>query len=368
MSTIATSSKVENLRPALPVPESTKVIFGRESKRTTSNDLTVTPEEIQWMLAKRDILSDAASYTPQQLEKDFGSSECEKILEAFDATFKGDSEKQNIVLPLLKWPGIGTRWRSFLSWIAKEQQVSIGGTDGDKTKIRTEIFTRYANHLGRITSYRALALDSSAFNRIIEKENCIFPTGQLRLPDDASPEQLQKSLYNIVDEHGICKVLVARLFIAHLQKMIGIDPSVSLHDDWQTTCIISSGYFSSRGQQEAKKVYLFEVSVPAILPCAWTLAEVGSFGEHFLGNRYRDHPAWFHFDSPAGGCWFDGTIQRTERYTFYGIPFLKEHALQRIYCFENIEEIGKAVQPFVNQQEKLHSRFPEGEAGPRMFQ
>ena len=34
------------------------------------------------------------------------------------------------------------------------------------------------------------------------------------------------------------------------------DPSISLHDDWQTTSVIASGYASS-----IKRVHLFEISV-----------------------------------------------------------------------------------------------------------
>eukprot|EP01050_Picozoa_sp_SAG11_P017222 SAG11_NODE_2458_length_3338_cov_4.659463_3_plen_70_part_00 len=34
----------------------------------------------------------------------------------------------------------------------------------------------------------------------------------------------------VVEEHGVAKVAVMRLFISHMGKIGGIDPSISLHD------------------------------------------------------------------------------------------------------------------------------------------
>ena len=96
----------------------------------------------------------------------------------------------------------------------------------------------FGRSLGRVVSYRALALDDAALTGILE-EDCIFPSGQLQVSAD--------TLAGIVDTHGVQAVCVCRLFIAYLRCILGHDPSVSLHDDWQTTSIIASGYVQAQG-------------------------------------------------------------------------------------------------------------------------
>ena len=86
-----------------------------------------------------------------------------------------------------------------------------------------------------MTTYRALALDEAALARVLAAD-CIFPSGQLRVSAEA--------LAAVVEGKGVRRVCVARLFIAHLRRLLGHDPSISLHDDWQTTALIASGYSS----------------------------------------------------------------------------------------------------------------------------
>ena len=122
-------------------------------------------------------------------------------------------------------------------------------------------FRAFANHLGRVSAYRALALDDEALDAILRTDN-ISPSGQLKV----SAEKLAK----VVETHGVRKVMVARLYISQLKHLIGHDPSLSLHDDWQTMTIIASGYSGG----DSKKVHLFKVSVPVVESLGWTLRDV----------------------------------------------------------------------------------------------
>jgi len=106
--------------------------------------------------------------------------------------------------------------------------------------------------VGRVRTYRAHSLDDAGLERIFQEDE-IFPSGRLRPGIDAA------HLRRVVEEHGVTKVAVVRLFISHMPKIGGVDPSISLHDDWQTTSIIASGYARS-----GKRVHLFELSVPAV--------------------------------------------------------------------------------------------------------
>ena len=68
--------------------------------------------------------------------------------------------------------------------------------------------------LGRVTTYRALAIDGDALQRIIDA-NCIFPSGQLRVGSE--------TLEQVVNTKGIQTVCVARLFISNLKRLLGHD-------------------------------------------------------------------------------------------------------------------------------------------------
>jgi hypothetical protein len=193
-------------------------------------------------------------------------------------------------------------------------------------------------------TYRALALDDKGLADILEAD-CIFPSGQLHV--DAG------ELVAIVEREGVRRVCVARLFIAHLQRLLGHDPSVSLHDDWQTTSIIASAY----AEGDHRPVYLFEVSCPVVESMGWTL-QAGAV----LGGASSRHPPWFCFTAPAtpDGVWFDGRKQRTERYCLYGVPFLRDR-LCRLFVFPPSAGVSVAdvVAPFALRQAELYTAFPQ---------
>merc|ERR1711879_760612 len=136
-----------------------------------------------------------------------------------------------------------------------------------------------------------------------------------------------------------------RLYISNMFRIGGNDPSISLHEDWQTTSIIASGYASS-----AKRVHLFELCVPAVETLGWNLQDVALRSSQFLGDGYGSDKRWFCFPSPAapGGTWFDSTLQRTERYGLYSVPHLSKR-LRRLYVFESTQELTRAATPFVRE-------------------
>mmetsp|Transcript_73459 Transcript_73459/g.192649 ORF Transcript_73459/g.192649 Transcript_73459/m.192649 type:complete len:265 (-) Transcript_73459:34-828(-) len=244
------------------------------------------------------------------------------------------------LLPALAWPGVGTRWREFLAWCVETGPAATPA----------EAFRSFGRSLGRVVTYRALAVDEAAL-RLILAADCIFPAGQLRVGSEA--------LEQIVNSKGVRTVCVARLFIAQLRRLLGNDPSISLHDDWQTTSLIASGYASCDKLDPARsrKVHLFEVSCPKVESIGWTLQEVALQRGEVLGDDGAGHEPWFCFPAPSvpDGVWFDGRLQRTERYGLYGVPFLSSR-LKRLLVFESIKEVGEVVKPFAARQAELHAR------------
>lgn len=289
----------------------------------------VSEEEIQWMMSRR-----CLEATEEALAHDYNAQEAKEMVKAFDDV--GISH----LLGILRWPGIGTRWRPFVKWIQ----------DGGRSRTMLEAFSGFARFLGRVTTYRALSLDSEGLQRILEAGE-IFPRGQLDV--DAA------KLAEVIERHGVVKVVVARLYIAHLKRLIGHDPSVSLHDDWQTTSCIASGYMGS-----GKQVHLFEVSVPVVESLGLRLSEVEVNAEAFLGPKYRPTgDGWFCFQAPAfpEGVYFDRTVQRTERYGLYSVPFLKR--LRRMWKFPSPKDVGLAITPFALRQADMQKKHPRG-CGP----
>eukprot|EP00961_Rhodomonas_salina_P012403 167116-Rhodomonas_salina.1 len=260
------------------------------------NENLVTSTEIEWMISKRPLVFDLV-----RLNLDYDPEEVQEMVAAFT------EHKVTHLRGILNYPGVGTRWRVFLDWWdtrSPEEQQALS------TEEHTQLaFTQFANHLGRVVSYRALALDRKSLDKILEADE-IFPSGQLR--------QTADQLAQVLDAHGVRKVVVARLYISHLKRLIGHDPSISLHDDWQTTTCIASGYasFCSCDPSQSKNVYLFEISVPVVESLGWTLQQVAMRSSDILGPAYAKHEQWFQFAAPAApkGVWFDASLQRTERY------------------------------------------------------
>lgn len=271
-----------------------------------------------------------------QLAVDYGPEEAAQILRAME----------EMAMPLevagaLAWPGVGSRWMRFFAWWRQlpaaqrpaDAPTALGG---------------FARAVGRVRTFRALALDEAGLRRILEEDE-IFPSGRLRPGVDAA------HLRQVVSQHGVAKVTAVRLYISCMPLIGGVDPSISLHDDWQTTSIIASGY-----ARAGKKVHLFELSVPAVESVGWTLLDVANRAPEFLGPKYAGHERWFEFPSPAApeGTWFDSTLQRTERYGLYSVPHLR-HRLRRLYAFDSLEELRSAVAPFVSAVDAMHTLQPD---------
>mmetsp|Transcript_65169 Transcript_65169/g.103231 ORF Transcript_65169/g.103231 Transcript_65169/m.103231 type:complete len:338 (-) Transcript_65169:121-1134(-) len=314
--------------PHLPLPATIKIVGeGNQAfwdKRSGGGD--VSDAEIEWMAHQRQLV-----FSRPQLHRDYGEKIAATIVQSIET----------VGMPLeiagaLAWPGIGTRWKRFISWWQHLQEV-------DKPSDAYAALAAFARAVGRVRTYRALALDEDGLKRILQEDE-IFPSGRLRPGVDA------QHLRRVVEEHGVGKVAVVRLFIKHMPKIGGVDPSISLHDDWQTTSVIASGYATG-----SKRVHLFELSVPAIESLGWTLQEVACNYGSLLDPSYADHDPWFCFPSPAGpeGTWFDATLQRTERYGLYSIPHLRNR-LRRLYEFRSVGAIREAVAPFLLEMAARH--------------
>ena len=263
---------------------------------------TITDEEIEQMLKNRPLI-----YDKNQLVQDYGEEIYDQIKKAFKLN------EFEAFLPCLNYPGVGTRWKEFLNYL-KETKTH---------KTSKEAFIGFANHLGRVTSYRALSITKQQLKNIKEA-NEIFPTGRLRTTEDI--------LKQTVDKHGVFFICNARLYIG--RGLVKYDPSVSLHDDPETAVCIANGYTSSE-----KKIHLFKLDAPKIEACGYVLKDVQD-----ENSRHN----WFKFS----GVWFDSRLERTERYVLYGIPFLKERLLE-LKVFETKEEIIEFIRPYKEIQQKL---------------
>jgi hypothetical protein len=273
-----------------------------KSKNNISME-TVTDQEIEQMLKNRPLIFDK-----NQLITDYGTKIFEEIQNSFE-DFK-------TFLPCLNYPGVGTRWKEFLEYLLQNKTL----------KTPKEAFSGFANHLGRVTSYRALSLTEQQFQNILES-NEVFPSGRLKVNEE--------KLRQIVDENGVYKICYARLYIG--MRLVEFDPSVSLHDDPETAVCIANGYTNKE-----KKIHLMKLKIPKIEACGYKLKEVQ--------DETQMHD-WFQFS----GVWFDARLERTERYVLYGIPFLKER-LQELKIFENEKEIVEFIKPFKENQIELRKK------------
>jgi len=325
----------DSANPWLSVPKSVRVLDEGNAaywmKHGGGGD--ISDAEIDWMAQQRELV-----FSLPQLVLDYGEAEAAQIDQALES-----ADMSRTVAGALAWPGVATRWRRFFAWwralAPGERPVDAKGA-----------LAAFGRAVGRVRTFRALALDSAGLRRIL-REDEIFPSGRLRHGVDAA------SLRGVVSEHGVAKVAVVRLFISHMPKIGGIDPSISLHDDWQTTSLIASGYATA-----SKRVHLFELSVPAIESLGWTLQEVAHRSGPYLGPKYAEHEPWFCFPSPGApaGTWFDATLQRTERYGLFSVPHLRKR-LRRLYRFDSAGELGNAVAPFVADMALRHDRHPDGQ-------
>jgi len=329
---VARLPALEGADPQYPVPSTifeNNTAFGKGMYANMGSN-EVSEEEFLWMEARRPLCA-----TFESLSVDYSAETAEAMQRNFAEAGLAH------LLATLNWPGIGTCWREFLAWC----QVA----ESTDTATPAAALRGFGRSLGRVKTYRALAIDAAALQRILDAD-CICPSGQLRVGAGI--------LENIVNTKGIRAVGVTCLFIANLRRVLRHDPSISLHDDWQTTSLIASAYasYDKLDPSRSRKVHLFELSCPKVESCGWTLQEVALQSGAVLGGDYSKHEPWFCFPAPAvpQGVWFDGRWQRTERYGLYGVPLLSQRLL-RLLVFDSENEIGKAVQPFAARQAELHA-------------
>ncbi|KAJ4455705.1 putative ADPribosylglycohydrolase superfamily protein [Paratrimastix pyriformis] len=261
-------------------------------------------------------------HSPEQLARDYGAAEAAEMTEGLRG------QGLTALLPCLAQPGVATRWRHFVGWCRSENPDTLSDP--------TAVFARYAAHLGRVRTYRALALTPAQHAHILA-QNAIASTGHLR----ASPAVVLQTLR----QEGLRKVVVARLYIG--LGLVPCDPSISLHDDCETTLTIASGYLEAD-----RRVYLYEVHVPVVETVGWTVNEVSLRSEPVVGQP-MDPSRWFCFHR----VWFDGCNPRTERYGLLEVAFLKER-LVSLRVFENRAQIEEVVGPFREHQRQLHEANP----------
>ncbi|KAG2378540.1 hypothetical protein C9374_008179 [Naegleria lovaniensis] len=217
-------------------------------------------------------------------------------------------------LPCLHIPGIGTRFQLFHSFLNNGQH--------DLSQLSPhQAFLLFAKYLGRIRTYRALALTNDEYNTIIQQDS-IHPTGRLKTT--------KENVEQMVQQHGIWKICHARLYIG--QRMVQYDPSLSLHDHPETATCIAKGYMDL----PHRKIYLMELQIPLIEVLGYKVSDVS-----FTPQR-----RWFSFSK----IWFDSFDEATERYALYEIPFLSKR-LMNVRIFEDRNEIEKILQPFREMQE-----------------
>lgn len=255
-------------------------------------------KEIEWMLSNCSLRHDA-----WQLRIDYGE-EAEQMLDAFEAAATRD------LLPLLAWHGIGTRWRYFLEWFR----------DASPSGDLEELFAAFAQHLGRLTSYRALALTEGQY-QAQEMGDAIVASGAFKT-DEATLRAYCK-------QQGLRQVLEKRI---NQPGALTYDPSLSLHDYPETAVSVAAGYLKP-GQNF---VYRFELDLPLIETVGWRMCDVNGW------------VGWF----SHRGIWHDPTNPRTERFLLLAVPFLSQRC-PSVRRFNTQEEIEEYVRPFIEQQDGL---------------
>ena len=314
--------------------------------------------ELKWMIQQKPLI-----FSKKQCIIDLGEAEANKLfqlIDTFDTKYNGKYNKS--ILGALAWNGVISRYAQFMKFLHQKYEnknkPSNSGDDEKKNDTdNTEIIKdaedallQFGSTLGRVVSYRALALTKSEFESV-QFLNEIVPTGQLR----ASLKEMKQ----IVDTQGITRITVARLYINHLSKWIGLDPSLSLHDDCETALTIAQTYMS---EQQEKYVYLFEMNVPKIMSIGFKVVDVqnkaGLVDEKFADRKNRksgkQSDRWFDHK----GVWFDAYDERTERQLLYAIPFFKERC-QKITVYRTKKELLERIEGFRKSQLEKKSKCDE---------
>jgi len=280
-----------------------------EKAEDIKNNL-VSDEEIQYMLKLRPLV-----HSENELITNYGEAEAKLILEGFSKLGKENAEKY---LPTLAHFGVGSRWRQFLQWL----ETTINNKS--EPKDATDAFRQFGNYLGRVISYRALALTEDQFQTIKDKDT-IWPSGRLKTD--------YQTLDAFVKQKGVRFIAYARLYIG--LGLLPFDPSLSLHDDPETAVCIAGGYI----QLPSKKLYLMTMDIPKIEVLGFTVSDV---------QDRKSEGNWFEHRS----VWFDARLERTERYCLYEIPFFNKRC-KSIKIFDSKNGIKDFIYPFAkSQQEK----------------
>ncbi len=251
--------------------------------------------EVRWMMKQRALVHDT-----DQLRIDYGE-------EARDMLYAFHERKRDSFLPLLAWPGIATRWQVFLSWLDYAQPPND----------LSSVFWEFARYLGRLTSYRALALTADEYAVILSKDS-IFSSGHLKT--DAT------TLANFVHKEGIRKILHRRMCNI---GAFPYDPSLSLHDHPETAVCIAEGYMKVPN----RLIYLIEIDVPVIEVIGWRMCDVDGW------------EGWF----KHRGIWFDTTNPRTERFMLFEIPWFSLRC-KCVRIFREHEEVEDYLRLFAEEQ------------------
>jgi hypothetical protein len=268
------------------------------------NRAMVYEKEVQWMLQQRLLVHD-----PQQLQVDYGDETAHMV-----AAFR--EKKREPFLPLLALPGIATRWQTFLGW--------VDATD-TATMDLVHVFAAFARHMGRLTSYRALALTEEEYS-IMQQDDSILPSGRLKTNAE--------TLASYVRKEGVRRILYTRMCRIDTFQY---DPSMSLHDHPETAVCIAEGYM----QPPERLIYRFELDVPAIEVLGWRMCDVDG-SEHWFNHRH---------------IWFDTTNPRTERFMLYEIPWFSMRC-KSVRVFATHEEVQDYLHPFALEQDRLRQSSP----------
>ena len=142
--------------PHLPIPSSVGVVD--EGNGATFQEHEITEREIEWMTSQH-----ALVFSAERMAQDYG----EHITTQMAASVKGAGMPLGVA-GAMAWPGAGTRWQRFVAWYSAQV---------DKPTTARDALAGFARSVGRVTTYRALALDDAAFKRIIDEDE-IFPSGR----------------------------------------------------------------------------------------------------------------------------------------------------------------------------------------------
>jgi len=187
-----------------------------------------------------------------------------------------------------------------------------------------EVFAAFGQELGRLTSYRALALTEEQAQAIWEADTLV-PSG--RLKTDA------KMLREYLQEQGLRQILEKRI---NRLGALKYDPSLSLHDYPETAVSVASDH----SEFPHKAIYRFEVEVPVIETVGWRMCDVNGWTGWF---RHRN-------------IWHDPNNPRTERFMLMELPFFAARC-KSVRIFTSEEEVADYLWPFGVQQQRLHRLY-----------